>query len=324
MKDVIIAALVVIVLIFGFVIFQKDKQATYEPWPETEPASTTTPKPQTDPIACTPSISVSSPVQGAAYTTGQQVTIKWTSCGVQNVYLGLVSGGKDYGLLSETPIPASTGSYQWTATNPGKSFTDLSTNSYQIGITSGSVVAKSGTFTVTTPSTSSNLENIETPIYIKSIYQKSGKWWADVDYVTYMDWKELLTFQVSRGECAKTQSDVEQGLATGGPSSPEFENYVVCGSIRYTDTNGRYVNQNPLIRSFQFAAGFESTGVGAGCFDGGVPNTPEAYKNFLDSDQYSSVNYSYGVYQTRGLLIENAIIKNSQITEFNFPTSCVG
>lgn len=153
MKDVIIAALVVIVLIFGFVLFQKDKQAAYEPWPETEPANTTTPKPQTDPITCSPSITVASPIQGAAYTTGQQVTIKWTSCGVQNVNIGLVSGGKDHGNITQTPIPASTGSYQWTATNPGKSFTELNTNSYQIGIESGSLIVKSGTFTVTTPAT---------------------------------------------------------------------------------------------------------------------------------------------------------------------------
>jgi hypothetical protein len=62
-----------------------------------------------------------------------------------------MSGGKDHGQITQTSIPASQGSYQWAATNPGKSFTGLNTNSYQIGIESGSLVVKSGTFTVTTP-----------------------------------------------------------------------------------------------------------------------------------------------------------------------------
>lgn len=152
MKNIIIAILVALVLVFAFLFFtHKKSNVSYEPWPETEPANSTTPKPQTDPIACTPSITVSSPVQGAAYTTGKQVTIKWTSCGVQNVTIGLMSGGKDHGQITQAPIPASQGSYQWTAINPGKSFTGLNTNSYQIGIESGSLVVKSGTFTVTTP-----------------------------------------------------------------------------------------------------------------------------------------------------------------------------
>lgn len=154
MKNVIIAILVAIVLVFAFLFFtQKESNVSYEPWPETEPSTVkpTNDKPQTDPIDCAPSINVSSPVQGTAYTTGQQVAIKWTSCGVQNVNISLVSGGKDHGQITQTSIPASQGSYQWTATNPGKGFTGLSTNSYQIGVTSGSVIARSGTFTVTTP-----------------------------------------------------------------------------------------------------------------------------------------------------------------------------
>lgn len=159
MKNTIIAILVVVVLIFGFIIINNKKPAhTVEPWPETEPAHTNPVVTHTDPTPCAPSIVVSSPAAGAAYTVGQQVTIKWTTCGVQNIYLSLLNGGHDNGLLKEAKIPASSGTYVWTATNPAQGATQSNTNSYQIGIQqaeSPSVMVKSGTFTVTTPETQS-------------------------------------------------------------------------------------------------------------------------------------------------------------------------
>ena len=82
-----------------------------------------------------PSITVTSPSGGEIYNGGQQVLVKWTSCNVSgNVYLGLAAGGHDSGLLSESPVPVTQGSYQWTvpvhetASNIYKIIIDTNTN----------------------------------------------------------------------------------------------------------------------------------------------------------------------------------------------------
>jgi hypothetical protein len=99
-----------------------------------------------------PWIKVTSPNGGETYTAGQQITVKWKSCNVQNVYIGLASGGKDFGELTPDgqPISASQDSLQWTASNPAKDFTESSINSYQIVIQSQApdVTVRSGTFSV--------------------------------------------------------------------------------------------------------------------------------------------------------------------------------
>lgn len=98
-----------------------------------------------------PSITVINPIAGASYTVGQNVNLSWTSCNVQNIWLGLGSGGKDFGEITyPNPVPASQGSYQWTVTNPAQAFTGSSTNTYFIGFESQSpnVLVKSGNFTV--------------------------------------------------------------------------------------------------------------------------------------------------------------------------------
>lgn len=332
MKNVIIAILVALLIVAGFMIVAKKKaNIAYEPWPETEPAISTNNKPQTDPIACSPSITVSSPTQGATYTTGQQVTIKWTSCGVQNVDIGLVSGGKDHGQISQTPIPASQGSYQWTATNPAKGFTGLNTNIYQIGIISGNVVAKSGMFTVTTPSNSSNLENTETPLFIKNIYQKDGKWWADVDYVTIWNDLQLIEYKINTGLCVLPNMTKQQALnyvQTADLQSGYFkdQNNEGCHVPEHPGDGGNIVNQNPLIRSFPFASNFKTIN---GCYTEN-DTTIQEYKNQVESfrtysnGNLTNLNYSYGVFNTQGTYKRKAIIKNSEIETFDQINGCAG
>jgi hypothetical protein len=98
-----------------------------------------------------PSITVTQPIAGASYAVGQKVTLSWTSCNVQNIWIGLGSGGKDHGQITyPNPVPASQGSYQWTVTNPAEAYTGSSTNTYFIGFESQSpnVLVKSGNFTV--------------------------------------------------------------------------------------------------------------------------------------------------------------------------------
>ncbi|MFA6397922.1 MAG: hypothetical protein WDK96_03730 [Candidatus Paceibacterota bacterium] len=124
------------------------------------------PNPNDGATVCLPTtpayINITSPIAGNNYTTGQNTNIQWTSCNVQNVYLSLLSGGKNFGLISgETPILASIGTYQWTISNPGKAFTGLDTNNYQIGIESQSpnVMVKSGVFSVTTAKFTAHLDS---------------------------------------------------------------------------------------------------------------------------------------------------------------------
>jgi len=98
-----------------------------------------------------PSITVVNPIAGASYTVGQNVTIQWTSCNVQNIWIGLGSGGKDFGTITyPNPVPASQGSYQWIATDPAQAFTGSNINNYFIGFESQSpnVLVKSGIFSV--------------------------------------------------------------------------------------------------------------------------------------------------------------------------------
>ncbi len=108
-------------------------------------------KPKTDCLpTTTPSITVLYPNGGEAFTVNQKIIIKWSSCNVNNVNIALLSGGKDFGNLTMTPISASPGSFQWMASNPAQAFTQSGTNNYQIGITSQSpnVLVKSNTFTI--------------------------------------------------------------------------------------------------------------------------------------------------------------------------------
>ncbi len=180
MKNTLIAILVIIILVLGFLFVKgKSKPVVDNSWPETVPANPTDNNSQTNSNnntnPCAPSIVVSAPATGASYTLGQQVTIKWTTCNVQKVLIGLASGGKNYGHITQNPISASMGSYQWVATNPGKDFTSQNTNSYQIVVESedGSVMAKSGTFSVTTQQNNNSgvpVVDLDLKLYTRASY----------------------------------------------------------------------------------------------------------------------------------------------------------
>jgi hypothetical protein len=85
------------------------------------------------------------------YTVGQPITVQWISCNVLNLSIGLLKGGKDFGTLTQPSIPASTGSFTFTATNPAEAFNGMTTNAYQVGLVqseSPNVLVKSPSFTV--------------------------------------------------------------------------------------------------------------------------------------------------------------------------------
>lgn len=176
------------------------------------------------------------------------------------------------------------------------------------------------------------LENIETPIYIKSIYQKSGKWWADVDYVTEMSSREYLEHKIQNDICIIPGKTKEQTLAYSrtvylSDSSPGTANLLFNDSLLH-GISGCYIdlataslsfteriNQNPLIRSFPFASNFNTINY---C----PPErniTPLEIKDIIENN-YSPYSYSY--YNTKGYYVKKATIKDSTITVFNYVNGC--
>jgi hypothetical protein len=57
-------------------------------------------------------IAITSPTGGEILTTGQKFSITWKSDNIQEVFLSLVNGGKEFGTIG--PIPADSGRYEWT------------------------------------------------------------------------------------------------------------------------------------------------------------------------------------------------------------------
>jgi len=148
--------LAIIVLGGGYLLLrQKPEEKAAEPATLPVKETTEVPSPITEAPAPTclpntpPSITITNPIAGASYTVGQNINITWTACNVQNISLGLVSGGKDFGEIAQN-IPASLGSYQWQVSNPAQAFTGSNINTYQIVAQSLSpdVTVRSGTFSV--------------------------------------------------------------------------------------------------------------------------------------------------------------------------------
>ncbi len=122
-----IIVILIVILGIGFYKYQKDMvvptissnteqsvqiQTQQQPVPSQQQALCTSTSPA--------SLSVNSPIANTVYTPGQQVTITWTSCNVDKVFIGWAQGGHDKGFFEETPMLASQGSYQWTVPNyPG-------------------------------------------------------------------------------------------------------------------------------------------------------------------------------------------------------------
>lgn len=87
------------------------------PNPEYEDTIRKTTKMYCTPTAA-PSIIIISPIEGQTHPVSKENIInrniiKWVSCNIKDVYISLANGGHDMGLLSETPILAELGAYEW-------------------------------------------------------------------------------------------------------------------------------------------------------------------------------------------------------------------
>lgn len=194
-------------------------------------------------------------------------------------------------------------------------------------------------------SSSVSLENIETPLFIKSIYQKNGKWWADVDYVTIVSAREYAKFKIENGSCVipnMTKQQMLNYLSTvkilyGDVGIVEYEDSVFgdpmsgapgCFLDLYaSDVGPGYViNQNPLIRSFPFASNFTVINT---CNNYNstileIKQQVDIYRTYDSNGNFTNLNYSYGLTNTQGVFQRKAIIKNSEIEKFDYVNGCAG
>lgn len=196
-------------------------------------SNTDTNKPKTDCLpTTTPSITVLYPNGGETFTMGQKITIKWLSCNVNNVQIGLLSGGKDFGELTMTPISASLGLFQVMISNPAQAFTQSSINTYQIGIFSQSpnVLVKSNSFTVQSPiqPQTQNQNALNKTVAIKGV---------NMDIPS--NWQLQAPDPNAGSECHSINCD--SSISASGAKSYKIYNPSVTTGVKMNDEDAIYV-----------------------------------------------------------------------------------
>lgn len=180
-------------------------------------------------------------------------------------------------------------------------------------------------------------DSAETPLYIKSLYQKNGEWFADVDYVTKITPLAHMKRKIEDGSCAIPNMSKNQMLeyAKSTLSKNIEQNNLLsahCGydwqNIRGSDGSyfSYYINVNPRIRTLSFASDFNTVKKYNEACGGNSFHSPESIKNDLDlvSGDKKLFEYSFDIYNTKGYFVDLAIINNGVIKEFAGEVSCPG
>jgi len=178
---------------------------------------------------------------------------------------------------------------------------------------------------------SSISENINTPLFIKSVYEKKGRWWADVDYVTKVTPLEHMTRKINDGSCVIPKMTKEEMLTYAKNTVKKYveqDNLLVvnCGYDfeRIYATIGvhpYFINSNPLIRSFPFAVNFNGLEkANEICGGNYMLYTPDKIK--VDVDRAGG-EYLYNKFNTEGYFKELVVIENSEIKKFDDYVSCL-
>lgn len=186
--------------------------------------------------------------------------------------------------------------------------------------------------TITTTATS---ENIKTPLFIKNVYKKNGRWWADVDYVTKITPLEHMTRRINEGSCVlsgMTKNQMIEYAKNTVKKYVEQDNLLVvnCGydwqGIWASDGGipAMFINTNPLIRSFPFAVNFNGHEKQNEVCGGKNLYTPEMIKNDIELQiEGKTINqYSFDTYETKGYFQDSVIIENGEIKKFDGPAGC--
>lgn len=181
--------------------------------------------------------------------------------------------------------------------------------------------------TITTTSTS---ENIKTPLFIKNVYKKNGRWWADVDYVTKITPLEHMTRRINKGSCVlpgMTKSQMIEYAKNTVKKYVEQDNLLVvkCGydwqGIWASDGGipAMFINTNSLIRSFPFVLNFNGREKQNEVCGGKNLYTPEEIK--IDVERKGG-EYLFDIYNTKGYFEELVVIENGEINKFDDPAGC--
>lgn len=177
-------------------------------------------------------------------------------------------------------------------------------------------------------------ENISTPLFIKSVYKKDGKWWADVDYVTKVSPLEHMTKKINDGLCVipkMTKSEMLTYAKNTVKNYVEENNLLVvyCGYDRQgiwasDGIPSMFINLNPAIRSSPFAVNFNGFEKFNQICKGNSLQTPEMIKNDIEQQiEEKTINqYSFDTYETKGYFQDSVIIENGEIKKFNGDPSC--
>lgn len=184
--------------------------------------------------------------------------------------------------------------------------------------------------------TKTSLENIKTPLFIKSVYKKDGRWLADVDYVTKITPLEHMTRRINEGSCVlpgMTKNQMIEYAKNTVKKYVEQDNLLVvnCGydwqGIWYSDgsTQSMFINTNPLIRSLPFSDKVEREGKVCGVSHISA-STPEDIKYSVDlQNEGIKINqYSFDTYETKGYFEELVVIEKGEIKKFYGPDGCAG
>jgi hypothetical protein len=185
------------------------------------------------------------------------------------------------------------------------------------------------------PQKMTSLENIETFLFIKKIYQKEEKWWVDVDYAQQLGWTDYFRFLIDSDICKipgmnkeemKLYTDEFVGSSFGVEGTLVKDNGKLlvgnCGD-KYKNNPpdmpsdfGEIINQSPKIRSFPFSVNYKTLNF---CPKEKQLTIPEITKMSLETP------YRYNnVLDTVGFYVSRVVIKNSEITELDFINGCAG
>jgi hypothetical protein len=105
-----------------------------------------------------------------------------------------------------------------------------------------------------------SVDDVVTPLVVKSIYKKNNTWWADVDYVTTLTGHQLLENAINNGTCEVSgMTKAELIVYSRGLTINTILSSLVSGCLNdpvITIEFGEKINQNPKIRSLQFDGNF--------------------------------------------------------------------
>jgi flagellar basal body-associated protein FliL len=181
--------------------------------------------------------------------------------------------------------------------------------------------------------TSEEIQDIITPLLIKKVYQKDGKWWADVDFVTKVSALDHVKHKINSGKCTipgMMKDEIVEYATSTLKNHVGIDNLLVtnCGydgaSLWYSDGPAYlFLNLNSRIRSYPFVESFNGLQKhNEEC--GGVHSElpPSSIKQTIDEH----VPYSFDMYDVEwsGYFKDSVIIEDGEIKKFDGPASCPG